>query len=301
MNRAALFLVLPLWAGVTLLLAELRWFRVQPLSDRLRPSVRPGSVARTAGGSWSVGSLGAVLGPLVATQGERIAAALGSDDAAERLERIGAQSSVAEFRVRQVAWTVLGGLGGLGVAVLARAPLGWSLVVGGLAAAVAALVIEQQLTQAARRWQDQLLLELPIVAEQLGMLLSSGASLTGAIARIARRGSGVTSSGLAGVTRRIRQGVGEIEALREWADLADVAALHRLVGILALNREAADLGLLISAEARATRSEVHRRLIATIERRGEQVWVPVTVATLIPGVLLMAVPFLDAMRQLTGG
>jgi hypothetical protein len=44
------------------------------------------------------------------------------------------------------------------------------------------------------------------------------------------------------------------------------------------------------------RQEVHRSLVETIERRAQTVWIPVTVATLVPGVLLMAVPFLSAMR-----
>jgi tight adherence protein C len=73
------------------------------------------------------------------------------------------------------------------------------------------------------------------------------------------------------------------------------------VGVLALNREATDLGTLIAVEARAARDQVHRELLELIDRRGQQVWIPVTVATLVPGVIFMAVPFLDAMRQLTGG
>jgi hypothetical protein len=37
-------------------------------------------------------------------------------------------------------------------------------------------------------------------------------------------------------------------------------------------------------------------LIETVERRGQQVWIPVTVAALVPGVLFMAVPFIEALR-----
>ena len=65
-------------------------------------------------------------------------------------------------------------------------------------------------------------------------------------------------------------------------------------------RARGDDGDLISAEARTTRREVHRELEELIERRGQQVWIPVTVATLVPGVIFMAVPFVDAMNKLTG-
>ena len=41
---------------------------------------------------------------------------------------------------------------------------------------------------------------------------------------------------------------------------------------------------------------MHRELIETIERRGQQVWIPVTVAALVPGVIFLAVPFVEALR-----
>ena len=73
-------------------------------------------------------------------------------------------------------------------------------------------------------------------------------------------------------------------------------ALDRLVSVLALNRQAGDLGRLIGDEARSIRRDVHRELVETIERRGQQVWIPVTVATLVPGVIFLAVPFVEALR-----
>ena len=157
------------------------------------------------------------------------------------------------------------------------------------------LLLEQRVASASAAWQRRLFLELPTIAEQLGMLIAAGWSLSAAIGRIAARGSGNCSADLQRVIQRMRQGLTEAEALREWATLADVDALDRLVSILALNRETADLGRLISEEARAIRREAQRELIETIERRNQQVWIPVTVAALLPGVLLMGVPFVDAL------
>jgi tight adherence protein C len=34
-----------------------------------------------------------------------------------------------------------------------------------------------------------------------------------------------------------------------------------------------------------------------MERRSQQVWIPVTVATLVPGVIFLAVPFVEALRM----
>ena len=131
------------------------------------------------------------------------------------------------------------------------------------------------------------------------MLLSAGYSLGQALTRIANRSDAAIAVDLSVVVGRLQQGVDESRALREWADLACVPALDRLLGVLALNREATDLGALITEEARSARSEVHRELIEQLERRAQQVWIPVTVATLIPGVLFLAVPFLEAIRLFT--
>jgi tight adherence protein C len=128
------------------------------------------------------------------------------------------------------------------------------------------------------------------------MLLGAGYSLGAALSRLAARGKGACGRDLVRVTGRIRQGLTEVEALREWAGVADVDALHRLVSVLALNRQAGYLGRLISEEARSIRRDAHRRLVETIERRAQQVWIPVTVAALVPGVIFLAVPFIEALR-----
>ncbi len=133
------------------------------------------------------------------------------------------------------------------------------------------------------------------------MLLGSGYSLGSALNRLARRGHGACATDLHRVCGRIRQGLSDVDALREWAALADVEALSRLVTILAMNREGGDLAQLISEEARTIRQDAQRELIEIIERRGQQVWIPVTVATLVPGVLFMVVPFIEAMRLFTTG
>jgi tight adherence protein C len=133
-------------------------------------------------------------------------------------------------------------------------------------------------------------------AEQLAMLLAAGWSLTAALHRLADRGSGAVAADLRRVRVRLGQGVGEADALREWATAAAVPQLDRLVSVLALNRDTSDLARLVAAEARSIRRDVHRELLEAVERRNQSVWVPVTVATLVPGVLFLAVPFVEALR-----
>ena len=289
------------WAGLTLLLGEVPALRRRSLAQRLaahtggtdRPS-RPTLV-------WSIGSLTAVLAPLAEDLGGRLAKAFGShDELAARLARAGRPEDPPAFRLRQLTRAGVAFVVGLATGSVLSLPV-LVIAAGAIGAALLTfLVIEQAAIAESSRWQRRVIAELPVVAEQLGMLLSCGYSLGSAIARIGERGHGVVATGFTRVTHRVRQGLSEIDALREWAELAEVAPVHRLLAVLELNSHASDLGDLISAEARNTRREVHRELEELIERRGQQVWIPVTVATLVPGVIFMAVPFIDAMNKLTG-
>jgi tight adherence protein C len=296
--RLAVLYGLAVWAGATLVLSQLRWFSRPPLVDRLRPYSPAGMAAPTRRGAiLSVDSFRDVVRPLARSMGERVAKLFGvSEELGLRLERIHSTDDVTAFRVRQLGWSVAGfGLGTLlAVALAPPAPIALLFVLGG--PLLGFLVPEQQVAAASDAWRRRLTLELPVVAEQLAMLLSAGYSLGAALNRLAARGGGNVSRDLARVCGRIRQGLTEVEALREWAEVAQVEALHRLLPILGLNREAADLGRLISEEARSIRKDTQRRLIETAERRAQQVWIPVTVAALVPGVIFLAVPFLEALR-----
>jgi Flp pilus assembly protein TadB len=292
------------WCGATLLLSRVRWFARPPLVMRVRPYL--GGVAdHRAGGDrteLSAATFREVIGPLARDVGARLSRLLGvSEELTARLRRSHSPLDATDVRLRQLGWSAAALAGGVLVTQAVAVPPAAALVmvVGG--PLLAFLIVEQQVAAASSRWQERLFLELPVVTEQLGMLLSAGYSLGAALGRLATRGHGACRADLQQVSQRIQQGLSEIDALREWADQADVPEVRRLVDVLALNREAGDLGRLISEEARSTRREVQRRTLELIERRGQQVWIPVTVATLVPGVLFISVPFIEAMRLFSSG
>jgi Flp pilus assembly protein TadB len=303
MSRLAGLAGLSAFAGWALVLAGLPWFRRRPLVDRIAPYLlgprRPAAGPSRSGSDLSIAATWRELAsPLAQATGERLARLFGVTEPLHlRLERVHSPMTTTEFRFRQLTCTGAGlGLGTL-VAAIIPLPggLAFGFIVGG--PLLAFLVVEQRSVAESDRWRRHLVLELPVVAEQVGMLLGSGYSLGGALNRVAERGQGVCGRDISRVCERIRLGLSEVSALREWAALADVAALHRLVGVLSLNRQAGDLDRLISEEARSMRRDVHRELVATIERRAQQVWIPVTVATLVPGVIFLAVPFVEALRM----
>lgn len=292
---------LTMWAGLTLVLSQVRWFARRPLVERLRPYAAAGSRRGSGSGILSLESFHQALAPLARALGQRLARFAGvNEDLAVRLARIHSPVDVTDFRIRQLGAS----LAGFGAAALATAvvgpPVGVGMVLLAAGPALAFLVQEQRLAVASQRWQRRLFLELPVVAEQLALLLSAGYSLTSALHRLSQRSTGACGADLRRLCARLRQGVAEVDALREWAVLARVPALDRLVPVLALNRETSDLGRLMAEEARAVRREVHRELIESAERRSQQVWIPVTVATLVPGVIFMGVPFVEALRRFGG-
>lgn len=294
----ALALVL-VWIGATLVLADAHWFRRRPLADRLRPYVDGTTSPVRDDGAGT--ALVRVLGPLARDVGASIARAAGvEEDLGRRLERIHSDLDPIGFRLRQAGWTIAATAMALGAVVAFTPPPAIvALAIVG-APVLAFLLVESDLSRRSQRWQRSLQLELPVVSEQLGMLLSAGYSMGASLVRLASRSSGCAAVDLRRVVARIGHGLDEVTALSEWAETADVDAVHRLVGVLALDREAGDLGHLITNEARAVRAELHRDLVETIEKRGQQVWIPVTVATLVPGLLFLAVPFTDALRLFTG-
>ncbi|WP_420626477.1 type II secretion system F family protein [Candidatus Poriferisodalis sp.] len=233
-----------------------------------------------------------------ARSGGRIATLLDSDtELRARLSQAGIAQSPSEFRTRQ--YVICGAVLIASVAALsaigARPLLGFA---GALAAAAATYgTFEHHLGRSVAHRRTQIIEELPVVAEQIGMLLASGMSLTSALEAAARRGQGICAAGLERVSTHVSGGIAVEVALAEWADDAGSAEIRRFVGVLTLHEETTDIAALVSDEARSARMEAHRRLIAHIERRNEQVWIPVTVAALVPGSVLLAIPFSDALSS----
>lgn len=286
-----------LFVGTTLILSELRPFRHQTLSQRVSPYL-PGGTGRARGGALSVESFGQLLAPLSQSVGGTAARLFGvSEELPRRLRRVHSPMDETEFRLRQVGWAA----GSAALVVISgialSLPLEFVAFFALIAPLLAFLVLEQQLASESDARKARTFQELPIISEQIAMLLGSGYSLGAALTRVSTRGTGVVAEDLTVVMSRVRQGTSEQAALEEWADTIDLEAASRLVSILSLNKEAGDLGSMVAAEARNVRTESHRELLEAIEKKNQQVWIPVTLAALIPGVILMMIPFVSALAS----
>ena len=283
------------WVGLSLLLAAIPALQQPSLADRLRPYTPGAPSARPK--VFAARSFRDVIAPLAGALGSRIARIFGvHEDLGDRLARVHSTEDPTVFRIRQASWAVAALLSTTALAVLMPVPAALAATAIWTAPLLGFLVVEQQLAFRSERWQRRLTLELPVVSEQLAMLLTAGYSLGGALSRLSSRSNGAVAADLRRVIRRTRQGISEGDAIDEWAALVKVPAVTRLASVLRLHGEASDLGRLVSDEARACRDEGHRSLLEAVERKSQQVWIPVTVAALVPGTIFLSVPFLSALQ-----
>lgn len=287
------------FAGTALLLSGLPAFNRESLPARIAPYL-PNPLPR-CGRADPGSALAAVLAPMAEAFGNRLSRLTGiRADLPARLEVAGRKQSPSEFRLAQFTHSLIA-FGAAALVVLALRPdAAFALVVLAGTPILVALTEEQRLESAVEQRCEQTEAELPVIAEQMAVLLAAGMSLGATLDRIASRGNGVVASELGIVQRQVRQGNSETEALRFWAQRSRSEAVDRLVAVLAMHRDAADLGGLLATESRSIRAAAHRKLIESIERRAQLVWVPVTVATLVPGLILIGVPFVSAMTRITG-
>lgn len=152
----------------------------------------------------------------------------------------------------------------------------------------------------AEKWRAAVGQALPELCERTAILMGTGRSLTAALHLSASSMSGPMGRDLALIDVRLACGHSLDEALTEWADRLRLPAVDRLVAVFALHGETPDLGRLISREADATRAAAHRDLLARIDRRAEQVWIPVTIAALVPGAIFLLLPFFAALNAFSG-
>ncbi len=293
MDRVVLLEAACLGLGTAMVIGSTRLGRQARLADRLLaylPARRGPALSREAG-------FGELWRWAAARAANRLAVAIGFDEELpHRLARLHIQADPTAFRIRELVWSA-GALGAC--SVLSSLPRMSPLLAAVLAMAggiTAFIAQEQRLTKKIKDRQDRVFYELPVVEEHLAMLLGAGFSLGAAIARIAARTRGAISEDLAMVRARILHGISESKALEEWAELAGVEGVVRLVAILRLHQEAADLARLVSEEAKAQRREVQRAITEVMERRAQQVWIPVTVSALVPGVVFLLVPFIAALH-----
>jgi type II secretory pathway component PulF len=179
---------------------------------------------------------------------------------------------------------------------------GGTLIVIGLAAGVGLLiavgVYEEMLGQLVKKNRQSVNAELAQFCERLAMMCLAGSSASSALLRIGAAGDTALRRAVARAVERTKNGMGLADALKHETAMFNAPGLDRVIRLIAAQHETPNLAQLLQQQAALQRSEAHRQLIADLDKRSQAVWIPVTVATLVPGVIFLAIPFLSALQPL---
>jgi tight adherence protein C len=279
------------------------------LVDRLAPYVHDTPApSRLLGTATQPGMLSAarrVFGPLLADGARHVDRLLGGRVAVRRrLDALGAETSVEDFRVEQVVWGGLGLLGGALVTTVGSALAGSVNVLSAVLLCVAGLVggvlgRDWWLTQQVQRREELLLAEFPVIAELLALAVTAGESPTAAIARVTRLSGGELARELGATLGRARAGVPLVDALQQLADRTSLDPLARFVdGVIVAIERGTPLAEVLRAQAADVREGGKRRLLEAGGRKEIQMMVPVVFLVLPVTVMFALFPGLISIVSL---
>jgi tight adherence protein C len=295
--------------GLLLAISYAPPFRQVRLVDRLAPYVSDTPApSRLLGTATQPGLLTAarrVFGPALSDGARHVDRLLGGRIAVRRrLDALGGNTTVEDFRVEQVVWGGLGLLVGSALTVLGSALAGSVNVLSAALLCVAGLVggvlgRDWWLTQQVQRREELLLAEFPVVAELLALAVTAGESPTAAIARVTRLSGGELARELGGALGRARAGVPLVEALQQLADRTSLDALARFVdGLIVAIERGTPLAEVLRAQAADVREAGKRRLLEAGGRKEIAMMMPVVFLVLPVTVLFALFPGLISIVSL---
>jgi tight adherence protein C len=268
------------------------------LDSRVLPYVRDVPLATS---TWSVrlpsdraSSAFAVLArPLLEGGARRLEGLLGGQDSVRRrLQRAGSTMTVHDFRLSQVSWGLycLGAAVVLGLVGAARDParlFNW-LLLSGAAFLVGVMARDTFLTREAKRREQAMLSEFPVVADLLALSVAAGEGPVGALARVVATCRGALPDELAQVLAESRTGVPVTTALDSLGGRTDLPIVARFAEGLAVAVErGTPLVDVLTAQAVDVREAARRGLIESGARKEVAMMVPV-VFLIMPVTLLFA-------------
>ena len=209
-----------------------------------------------------------------------------------RLEQLGGDMTVEQFRAEQVIW---GGFGLLAAVLLAVVELlgDGTSAISVLGASVAFTVggvlgRDRWLTHQVNAREERMLEEFPTVAELLALAVTAGEGPVGALERVNRISSGELSKELGRALGEARAGASLVQALDGVARRTSLAPLARFVdGVAIAVERGTPLAEVLRAQAVDVREAGKRLLLESAGKREIAMMVPV-VFFVLPVTILFA-------------
>ncbi len=217
-----------------------------------------------------------------------------------RLRQAGSTASVDQFRLEQVAWGVVGMALALVLALTAIArgtnPVAALLLVV-MGAVLGAILRDHELTRAARRRQQRLVVELPDFAEMTALAVAAGENPIAALDRVARISTGALATEMADVVAQTRTGATLAAALGGLSATAASTELARFAdSIVVATERGTPLAEVMRAQARDIRENSRQRLMEVGGSKEILMMVPVVFMILPVTVLFALFPGLAVLE-----
>ncbi len=230
----------------------------------------------------------------------------GASGVRRRLDALGTELTLEQFRAEQVIWGAFGLAAAFGVAFLS--------VVGGsrtnpalllLAAAMFAvggvLARDRYLTKQVAQREERMLAEFPTIAELLALAVTAGEGAVGALERVTRLSSGELTRELGRALAEARAGASLVTALEGIARRTTLAPLARFVdGVAVAVERGTPLADVMRAQAVDVREAGKRQLLESAGRREIAMMVPVVFLVLPVTVVFALFPGFYGLQLVAG-
>lgn len=193
------------------------------------------------------------------------------------------------------------GISLLGAVIAIRLSPGNAILPLALLGAASALVLTKIIEKTVldhRIKRRTVALDLSIIAllEQLHLKLANGNSLQSSILRT----DGITNKDVLSLQNLVKSGLDLESATSYWIEEFDTPSKRRAADLLLARTTTSETLALLAGLIHQLRNEQRFTLIAEIERRNQLVWIPVTIAVLVPGMIFIAIPLEATLRSLLG-
>jgi tight adherence protein C len=230
----------------------------------------------------------------------------GAGGVRRRLDQLGTDVTVEQFRAEQVIWGAFGLAAGLGLVVLTIVGGGGVnpvlvLVSAAIFTLAGVLARDRFLTRQVAQREQRMLAEFPTIAELLALAITAGEGPVGALERVTRISSGELTRELARALSEARAGASLVSALEGIARRTSLAPLARFVdGVAVAVERGTPLAEVMRAQAVDVREAGKRALLESAGRREIAMMVPVVFFVLPVTVVFALFPGFYGLQLVAG-
>jgi hypothetical protein len=102
------------------------------------------------------------------------------------------------------------------------------------------------------------------------------------------------------MSAEIRRGANPGRALGLVASQYRLDGLDHLIRLLEANYSSPELPALLDEQSRSFRRRQQLELTEKLAKRAQAVWIPVSVAALVPGIIFVMIPLISALHAIAG-